>query len=205
MSGNDHTNFRLVILGAGGLAAEIQSLVLTLEEAGANIEYLGCVAPECHREDLDYLGDTLEEGFASHFVLGVGDIAIRKKCIDQANYYHLQPLSLIHPSCHLGHGIEVGEGVVIMQGASLTAAITLGDHVLVQSSSIISHDCEIESNVNVCPGATLGGGVIVESNTLLGLNATLLPKVRIPKGSIIAAGATIVHSPEQSGTYIGVV
>jgi UDP-3-O-[3-hydroxymyristoyl] glucosamine N-acyltransferase len=46
---------------------------------------------------------------------------------------------------------------VILQGAVVNAGVTLGQNVIINTGAIVEHDCIVEDDSHICPGAILGG------------------------------------------------
>ena len=55
-----------------------------------------------------------------------------------------------------GSVIGAGESTV-MAGAILNPGVSLGDNVLVNTGALVEHDCILEPNVQIGPGANLAG------------------------------------------------
>ena len=63
--------------------------------------------------------------------------------------------------------------------------------------TIIEHECKIDSNVHIAPGARLAGGVEVMKNSMIGIGANIIQNVTIGENCIIGAGSVVlgdIHS-----------
>lgn len=150
-----------------------------------------------------WIGGTADAGSLSGSrILCVGDVRVRAGLLAKlpwgaaVNVVH--PHAWIAPSASLGKGIYAGPRCVVHTRARV------GDHAILNSSSIIEHECVVGANVHIAPGAVLGGNVSVGPNTLVGLGARVLPGVRIGSGALIGAGAVVVEDVEDDAVVKGV-
>ena len=135
------------------------------------------------------------------FIVGVGNNAIRKRIAEQ---YAVNWVSLIHPSAQIGTNVTIGRGTVVMAGAVINVAATIGVHCIINSGSIVEHDNVIEDYVHLSPRCVLGGTVRVGKGTHVGIGTAVINNVDICENCVIGAGAAVVKSITQSGTYVGV-
>jgi carbonic anhydrase/acetyltransferase-like protein (isoleucine patch superfamily) len=63
---------------------------------------------------------------------------------------------------------------------------------MVNTSAVVSHDCEIGAYSHIAPGALLAGLVHVGERTLVGMGVTTAIGVRIGSGVRIGNGAIIL-------------
>ena len=66
------------------------------------------------------------------------------------------------------------------------------DMVILNSGSIVEHDCMIGDFTHIAPGAVLCGRVEIGSEAFIGANTTIANCRRIGKGSLIGAGSVVV-------------
>ena len=81
----------------------------------------------------------------------------------------------------------------------------IGDFCVVNSSSVVEHDCVLQEYVNINPGAVLCGMVTVNSGTTVGANVALRYHIHIAEQSVIGMQAGVVSSIETERlVHIGV-
>lgn len=121
----------------------------------------------------------------------------------------------IAKKCRLQGNIELGNNIVIGEGALLVSSIATikihdyvvfgpnvtiytGDH---QSNILGKHIIEIKENDKT--GIELDKDVIIESGCWIGTRAIILKGVTIGKGSIIGAGAIVTKDVPPYSIYVG--
>tara|TARA_R110001592_G_scaffold79795_3_gene238373 strand:- start:985 stop:1626 length:642 start_codon:yes stop_codon:yes gene_type:complete len=90
------------------------------------------------------------------------------------------------------------EGVQVMRGAIIQTGTSIGYNSIVNTGSIIDHDCSIGSNNHIAPGVTVSGQVSSQVNVHVGTGASIIQAIKIGKNSIIGAGATITKNVEEN-------
>lgn len=116
----------------------------------------------------------------------------------------LTALSLRHRTAFVDDTAEVGAGNQFMPMTVIHTFAQVGEFTILNTGSIIEHDCHIGNGVHVMPAATLAGSVRVEDFASIGSNATLLPSIRVGKGAIVGAGAVVTRDVPDFAIVIGV-
>ena len=106
-------------------------------------------------------------------------------------------------SATLHDDVTCGAGTIVLSGAVVVTGSRLGRACIVNTNASVDHDCVLDDDVHVGPGATLCGSVRVGAYTLIGAAATVLPGVRICAGSVVGAGATVTRVISEPGVYVG--
>ncbi len=138
-----------------------------------------------------------------HFVLAVGDLALRAKLIEQIGEHSFATV-IAHPSAVIAERATISDGVFVSAGAIINPHARIGLHAIINTGAIVEHDCRIGFNTHVAPRAVLGGGVVVGDHTLIGIGATVLPGVRIGNGCTVGAGAVVTCDVGDGETAVGV-
>lgn len=121
--------------------------------------------------------------------ISIGNNLIRKKISQK---YSITFPVLIHPQAILGNYITLDEGTVVMAGAVINPNVKIGKHCIINSNSVVEHDCLLESFVHISPNAALAGGVSVGEGTHIGIGACVIQAVKIGKWATIGAGSVII-------------
>ena len=135
------------------------------------------------------------------FIIGIGNNATRKQI---AEAYAVNWISLIHPSAQIGVEVSVGKGTAVMPGAVISACARIGNQCIVNTRAVIEHDDVIEDYVHISPNAALGGTVRIGESAWIGLGASVVNNIHICAGVTVGAGAAVIGSITESGTYAGV-
>lgn len=208
-----------VIFGAGGFAREVSWLMEDLAKLNqghsrADLFVASDEAPNIGQviHGVEVMGES--QFFAKHFntslklFIAVGSPELkqklRDKCLSKLNAVSFP--SLVHPSAifdsRIG-AIHIGAGAIICAGTVLTTDVHLGEFVHLNLNCTIGHDAVLGDFSTLSPGVHISGGVQLGANCFIGTGAVILENARAPSNTVIGAGATVVKSLVESGTYVG--
>jgi len=128
---------------------------------------------------------------ATHFLVAIGNNAIRAAKFAETETRGLSPWSAIHPSAVIARSAEVGAGTQIVAGVVINPGALIGADVILNTSCSIDHDCRIGDHAFIAPGVRLGGTVTVGKLALVGIGASVLPGRTIGERAIVGAGAVV--------------
>ena len=147
-----------------------------------------------------------------HYAIGVGDNRTRARIAKQVREGGTFP-TLIHPDTSFGRGMRAiadqAVGSVIMAGARLTNTIMIGDFVMVNLNTTISHDVELGSYTNLSPGVHVAGNVRIEEGAWLGIGVAVNQgapgrKRVIGAWTTVGSGAVVVGDCAANSLYVGI-
>lgn len=199
---------KCVLIGAGGHGR-------VLIEAFCPAEFDGCVDSlegVSSVSGVPLLGSDLllpelrKQGY-THFVVGVGS---SKSCIKRASLFEmalsvgLLPQSVIHSAAWISKSAACEPGCQILPRALIHSGVKLAENVLVNSASVIEHDCVVGAHSHIATGAILCGGVFVGKNVHIGAGAVIRQGIRIGDHAVVGAGAVVVHDVPSGHLVLGV-
>ncbi len=200
---------RLVIVGAGEHGRVMADVVREQDQ----VELLGFVDgnPELVGRDVDgapVLAKPSEPGWieahgVTHFLVAIGNNAIRAAKYRKMQDRGLAPWSAIHPTAVIANSAAIGAGTQIVAGVVVNPGALIGQDVILNTACSIDHDCRIGDHAFVAPGARLGGAVKVGQLALLGIGAIVLPGVSIGDRAIVGAGAVVTRDLASGVVAIG--
>lgn len=203
------SNKWVVILGAGGGA----KMCIDAISQNKNFKILGLLDDKKTDDNFffshDIIGDfdfyeTLIDLGIKNFILAFGVISNRK---NRFNLYLKMKknganfINLIHPKAIVEDSVVMGEGNVILAGANVGSGVVMGDLNYINNSSIVSHDCILENNIHIAPGAVLASSIEIGSNSLIGMNSTIFYGIRIGNNVTINNGVNL-NSDVDNGELI---
>ena len=203
----------LVVLGGGGHGKVVVDALLASEAEG-RLAILD-ERPELHGTELfgvtvlggdELLTEAASRGF-THFVCGVGgarDNMRRRQAFEKGLGAGLTPHRVTHPAALLSSRSSVGRGTVALAGVTINAGAHVGDNVILNTRSIVEHDCRVGDHAHIGPGAILSGGAIVENSALIGAGAVLAPGVRVGESAVVGAGAVVLKNVAAGERVAGV-
>lgn len=167
---------------------------------------------------LDYLvDDNPPEKFAQNFpvylpqedllinqkiIIAIGNNTVRKKIVEKIkNLCKFE--TLVHKSAYVSRFVTIGEGTVVMPKACLNAEVKIGSHCIINTASVIEHDCVIEDFVHISPKVALAGGILVKEGAHIGIGADILPGITIGKNAVVGAGAVVIKDVPDNAVVVG--
>jgi sugar O-acyltransferase (sialic acid O-acetyltransferase NeuD family) len=209
----------IVVLAAGGHAAEVYSYLVDLESTDKPVRLLGLIddgKPAGEWEGSRILGglDALvrvmnERGDAPlGYITAVGNNRLRRQLVSNAEQAAAgRPLfawTLRHPTAGVGRRVEIGEGTLLAPDSVITTRSRIGRHCILNVKASVSHDCAVGDYVNLNPGATVCGNVRIGEGAFIGAGATVINGVSVGAWSIVGAGAVVVRDIPPQVTAVGV-
>ena len=85
----------------------------------------------------------------------------------------------------------------------LTADISLGAHVAVMPSVVLTHDDVIDDGVTLGAGARVSGAVRSNRGAYIGAGALMREKIVIGSGAIVGMGAIVTKSIPSGEVWYG--
>lgn len=117
----------------------------------------------------------------------------------------------IEPGSIIREKVEIGEGAVIMMGATLNIGAIVGPGTMIDMGAVLGGRATVGARCHIGAGAVLAGvvepasatPVIVEDNVLVGANAVVIEGVRVGKNAVVAAGAVVVEDVPENAVVAG--
>ena len=107
--------------------------------------------------------------------------------------------TIISPRAYLSAHARIGEGSIVMHGATVNAGATIGNNCIINSHALIEHDAIIHDHCHIATGAIINGGVEVKEQTFVGSRVMTREYITIGTKSFVAGGMNIYQNlPEQS-------
>lgn len=158
--------------------------------------------------NLEFLGSeyTLKKDFFNEpyeFILGIGDIYLRKKIADSIFSKGGKFFKIVHSSSSISKSATLGNGSFVSRNVAINTFASIGENCIINTGSIIEHECLLGDNVHIAPGAVLAGGVIVGDNSFIGANAVIKQGLNIGKNVVIGAGTVIIKDVKDNKIIVG--
>jgi UDP-N-acetylbacillosamine N-acetyltransferase len=196
--GASGAGIRYVVAGAGGMGREALAWArdalpaaeaLAFWVAADGSDSAGTVAGLPVLADAQ---DVVASG-ATHVVLGIGDNARRRAVAEEAQSLGLQLLTVVHPTAHIGIGVEVGLGAIIGPSTCLTVDIAVGRAAIVNYGATLGHGCRIGEFSFLGPAVALAGDVVVAEGAFVGIGAVVLPGTTIHPDAVVGGGSVVLR------------
>ena len=111
--------------------------------------------------------------------------------------------TLVHDNAFLSESAVTGHGALVMNGAIVQTGAQLEENVLINTRSVVEHDCRIGAHSHIASGALLAGGTRVGARCHIGAGAVVLQELAIGADSVIGAGAIVIRDVPAGATMVG--
>ena len=110
---------------------------------------------------------------------------------------------VISPKAYVSPSAIIKEGTIIMHNSLVNAKAEIGKGCIINTGALIEHEAIIGDFCHISTHAIVNGQVNIGKNSFIGSNSVIANNVSLPEQIIVAAGACILKSPAETGTYIG--
>lgn len=196
-----HSNMKdVIIIGAGGHAAEIDEYIMYSQEVKGTRElnvigFLDDNPDNYHRYQFSapLIGAirnyNVKEGQC--FIIGIANLNYRRffteRFLSQGGVF----LSFFHYSAYISKSAIIGEGTVIGPNVNIGPNVTVGKYTLINSRSSLGHDTVLGDYNFISPNVCFSGFTNVGEQNLFGINSATIPGISIGNNNKIAAGMII--------------
>ena len=191
---------KMYLFGAGGHAKVIWDATRSTE-----MSLSGCFSDsndQSFHESLIYLGKLTDEfdNGDNYLHIAIGNNRVRKEKSKQfkCSYYNVK-----HLNSSVSNLASIGIGNSFLSQSVVNPFSKIMNHCIINTGSIIEHDCELSDYVHVSPNATLCGNVKVGEGTHIGAGAVILPNIKIGKWVTIGAGAVVLKDVPDYAILVG--
>jgi sugar O-acyltransferase (sialic acid O-acetyltransferase NeuD family) len=206
---------RIVIVGAGGFAREVEWLIGDIRGAGQHqYEFAGFVVSDASKlgaHDSPVLGDfdwlDKHRNQVDSLALGIGNPAVRNRLgAELGNLFpHLEWPALVHPSVHLDRGsCTISRGVLLCAGVIATVNVTFEPFCMLNLACTVGHEAVIGAGGVLNPTVNISGGVTLGRGVLVGTGAQILQYVQVGEGAQVGAGAVVTKDVPPGVTVVGI-
>lgn len=201
---------RIILIGAGGHAAELRDYIrhreiresqpsmsvegfldddpATYKHYGFDEPYLGTIKDHIIREDI-------------HYLMAIANLAYRQAIIERFKSEGAKFTGLIHPTALISPSAELGEGTVISHNASVGPKVKMGKFNMLNSRCTVGHDTVLGDYNFISPQVALSGNTKIGNGNLIGTNACTIPGITIGNNNKIGAGM-VVFKPIGDGETV---
>tara|TARA_Y100001970_G_scaffold2676_1_gene3117 strand:- start:8 stop:694 length:687 start_codon:yes stop_codon:yes gene_type:complete len=115
----------------------------------------------------------------------------------------ITPLEIISKDAYFNDKKMLGKGIQLFPNATVQTNAKVGDYSILNTGSILEHDCFVGKGVHIMPGAVIGGNAYISDFVTIGMNATVMPKINIEEGAFIGAGAVVTKDVKKNEVVTG--
>lgn len=184
---------KLVIVGNGGFAGEVEWLVKRINAIAPIWDFLGFIDenqdnPKTIGND-EYIVSYQEELYVA---IAIGTSAIREKIYKKyKSNSNIKFANLIDPSVIYSDRVDFGEGNIICAGTIMTVDIRIGNCNIINMDCTVGHGSILEDFVTINPSVNISGNVHLDAGTNIGTGTQLIQGISVGANSVIGAGAVV--------------
>lgn len=191
-----------ILIGAGALARDLIESFGREAFAGIYVDPQYACGPVNGLPVLTSWDDV--RNAASHYTLGVSDIAHRERAIGMARAEGLLPAPpMVASGAVVARDAVLEAGACIGHVSVIGPAACIGANTLVMHGVVIGHDSMLGANSVLCAGVSLAGNVKIGARCFIGANAMLAPRVCFGDDVYAAAAAACFRDAESGSRWIG--
>lgn len=201
----------LIIIGAGGFGRELLSYAIDIMQTG-----------ECDWKVKGFIDDNLNAfngidtgypivGTISEHIIeentvytcAIGDGKTRMEIGRNFQDKGAEFINFIHPTAKIRERVKMGVGNIFCPNSGVNPDVTIGDFVLLNSNSVLAHDCIIGDGCSLMGGNSVNGNCILGKCVFMGANSIIIPDRKIDDYAKISAGAVVFTNVKSKKTVIG--
>jgi len=158
---------------------------------------------------INYLGSEKNPEVAAKigskdFFIAIGNNTIRRNVTLYFEKQSKYPITIIHPTAIIDDNALISEnGVMIAAGVCVNPFASIEHGVILNTGSIIEHECVIKQFSHIGPGAILCGNVKVGEGSFVGAGAVVRQNINIGNNVIIGAGAVVISDVNDDQIVVG--
>jgi sugar O-acyltransferase (sialic acid O-acetyltransferase NeuD family) len=200
----------LILIAASGLAREVLAMV----RSSGQYDVVGLLDDDKEMAGVTVDGapvlGTIDDAarYTHAFILVcLGSGKSREMVVDRLSAMGLHEAryaTAIDPSVQYPEGCRIGRGSILMRNVTLTAAVTLGSHVVAMPSVTFTHDDDVEDFATFAAGVSLGGGVRIGRAAYLGMNSSVRERTSVGAYATVGMGAAVLSNVPDGETWVGV-
>jgi sugar O-acyltransferase (sialic acid O-acetyltransferase NeuD family) len=127
----------------------------------------------------------------------------RRNLFNQVLEIGFQLPIVISPTAYVSPHASIGDGTVIMHGATINAGSKVGRNCIINSHALIEHDSIMEDHCHLSTGAILNGDVVVGMGSFIGSGSVVREGVTIGKHCFVGIGLVVRHNQSDDQQYLG--
>ncbi len=202
---------KMAIVGTGGFAREILTLIEDINRQSQKFEVVGFVDDDMTKviHGFHVIGNDSHINQATgplSLVIAVGDPRTKESIRAKYTNPLIKFPALIHPSVLIGdsENVSIGEGSIICAGCIITTDIRIGSFITLNLMCTVGHDTVINDYASFMPSVNISGEVEIGKNVYVGTGAKIINQVIIGENTIVGAGAVVAKGLPANCTAVGV-
>jgi len=194
---------KLVILGGGGTAKDVLSIIGDIGRSGPLHEVVGILDDNPALEGQAVCGipvlGPLEHAKSLDDVLFVNCLGSprnywkREAILTRLGLPRERFATLVHPTAAVSASSTVGHGVVLYPNVVVMAGVRIGDHVTVLANTVMNHEVVVEDFCIITSGVNLSGQVRLGRGCYIGAGSSLIQDCTVGEWALVGLGSAVIR------------
>lgn len=144
--------------------------------------------------DENALPTIMDKYEVSGIVVAIGDNWTRRCVVQKIEKLvpNLEFISTVHPSASVSREVNLGKGSVILAGVKISSNASIGDHCILNTSSILEHDSVIQNYSSLAPMVCVGGTFQLGECSAICIGAVCVENITVGRHSIVGACSLVL-------------
>jgi UDP-3-O-[3-hydroxymyristoyl] glucosamine N-acyltransferase len=199
---------KVIIIGAGANAAELEEYIIENNQIKYEIEILGYLddsKENYNKSKLTYplLGGIYYDKITDdiELILSINNVKLRSNIIDFYKKKNIVFSNFKHHTARVFRTAEIGEGNIICPYSQIGPNVKIGSFNSFNNKSSIGHDSIIGDNNIFCPNLGISGNTKIGNNNFFSINVATIPSISIGNDNVIAPNMVIEKDIESDSTF----
>lgn len=200
----------VVLVAASGLAREVAAAI----DAAGTHQIVGVLddnatlhGTRCAGAPVTGFVDDAEDLGDVQFVICAGSGGARRRIADRLAMRGIGPTryaTIVHPAASISPSCLIGVGSVVLATVTMTADVTVGDHVVLMPQVVLTHDDVVADYATLCAGVVIGGTVHIGPGAYLGMNSSVRQGLRVGRDATLGMGSVLLQDLPSEQIWTGI-
>jgi sugar O-acyltransferase (sialic acid O-acetyltransferase NeuD family) len=204
----------LFIVGTGGLAREVATMVLNGDCQNQLGQFRGFISVDCADIGNKFaqgqvVGSDRKLPFDNEeveLIIAIGYPKIKKRV---SEFYSKIPNvtfpNLISKASKFDcETSKIGIGNILAHNVFVSCNVEIADFCLLNWNVTVGHDANIGSNCVINPHAHISGNVSIGAECLIGASSVILETIKVADRAIVGAGAVVTKNVIENTVVVGI-
>lgn len=172
--------------------------------------YFRSEAKELNPYGLDWLGSEKEEEVLQRYgwdgaciALATGNNELRRKLYGYFDGHGFAMPTVRNRDTWISGESHMEDACFVAHGCQVNALSRIGRGCILNTDTVIEHECVLGEFVNIAPGAVLLGNVTMGDGTFVGANAVVRQGITVHNGATVGMGAVVTRDVPAGETWVG--
>jgi sugar O-acyltransferase (sialic acid O-acetyltransferase NeuD family) len=191
----------LILIGAGGHARacidviehldafDIAGLIGTEEEVQHE-----CMGYRVIATDIDLPKLAKQYQYAFITIGQIESALVRQRLYGQVLSLGFKLPAIISPTAYVSRYAMVGDGTIVMHGATINASAKVGDNCIINTNALIEHDAIVADHCHISTGSIVNGAANIGLGSFVGSGGIIKQGITLGSNCFVGMGIAVRHS-----------